>query len=79
LRVVVIASSRHCEARRAEAIPLKAFAAGSASPPCLHNVGYGRPAAQAFAVNLFAYELALWRETSMPVIAKPAGLKQSGW
>jgi hypothetical protein len=50
----------------------------------LHNVGYGRPAAQAFAVNLFAYELALWRETSMPVIArfviaKPEGLKQSGW
>ena len=34
-------------------------------------------AAQAFGAALFAYELALWRETSMPVIAKPAGLKQS--
>ena len=25
--------------------------AGSASPPCLHNVGYGRPAPRAFAVT----------------------------
>jgi hypothetical protein len=29
----------------------KARTAGSASPPCLHNVGYGRPAPRAFAVT----------------------------
>jgi hypothetical protein len=28
----------------------QARAAGSASPPCLHNVGYGRPATRAWVV-----------------------------
>jgi hypothetical protein len=51
------ASSRHCElpviarGTAPKQSPCTTTATGSASPPCLHNVGYGRPAP--FAVRRF--------------------------
>ena len=57
-------TSRHCEglslrgaviARpQAEATSPQPRAAGSASPPCLHNVGYGRPAPRGCGLLRFA-------------------------